>query len=258
MPDRLDAGALRGRTVLVQGGAGAVGNAAIQLARWADATVIATVSSTGEGAARGGGRRAHVINYREQDVVAEVRKIAPARGGRDRRGRRRAQRRDRPQVVGAARDGRGLRRRRRRPSRPVRPVMAPNIRWQFVLVYTLPTAAKAQRGRGRATRPPRRARSGSARRPACRCTTTRSSETAEAHQAVQDGAVGKVLVVTGTVSRGATGPAPVLRLRTAARVRHLPAPAPPHRDRRSAPDHRTDSTTRPRSRRCSPTAPRHE
>ena len=32
-------------TVLVQGGAGAVGNAAIQLARWSDATVITTVSS---------------------------------------------------------------------------------------------------------------------------------------------------------------------------------------------------------------------
>ena len=36
-PARLQPGALGGRTVLVAGGAGAVGNAAIQLARWAGA-----------------------------------------------------------------------------------------------------------------------------------------------------------------------------------------------------------------------------
>src|SRR6476661_7049174 len=45
VPDRLAPGGLTGLTVLVQGGAGAVGNAAIQLARWAGATVLATVSS---------------------------------------------------------------------------------------------------------------------------------------------------------------------------------------------------------------------
>ena len=57
LPDRLGPGSLDGRTVLVQGGAGAVGNAAIQLARWADATVIATVSSPDEGPAGRRGRR---------------------------------------------------------------------------------------------------------------------------------------------------------------------------------------------------------
>ena len=40
------------------------------------------------------------------------------------------------------------------------------------------------------------ARSGSARRPACRCTTTRWPQAAAAHQAVEDGAVGKVLIDT--------------------------------------------------------------
>src|SRR5215218_9127747 len=44
-PSRLSTKALEGRTVLVTGGAGAVGHAAIQLAVWAGATVIATVSS---------------------------------------------------------------------------------------------------------------------------------------------------------------------------------------------------------------------
>src|SRR5690349_11798183 len=41
---RVEPGSLAGRAVLVAGGAGAVGNAAIQLARWAGATVISTVS----------------------------------------------------------------------------------------------------------------------------------------------------------------------------------------------------------------------
>src|SRR5947209_10665508 len=48
-PSRLEPGALAGADVLVAGGAGAVGNAAIQLARWADATVIATISSDEKG-----------------------------------------------------------------------------------------------------------------------------------------------------------------------------------------------------------------
>ena len=43
-PERLTPGALAGTTVLVAGGAGAVGNAAIQVARWAGARVITTVS----------------------------------------------------------------------------------------------------------------------------------------------------------------------------------------------------------------------
>ena len=43
-PKRLHPGALTGKVVLVAGGAGAVGHAAIQLARWAGATVITTIS----------------------------------------------------------------------------------------------------------------------------------------------------------------------------------------------------------------------
>jgi len=76
-PERLALKALSGRTVLVQGGAGAVGNAAIQLARWAGATVIATVSSPEKARLAEAAGSTHVIDYRNQDVVAEVRKIAP-------------------------------------------------------------------------------------------------------------------------------------------------------------------------------------
>ncbi len=76
-PDRLAPGALAGRTVLVAGGAGAVGNAAIQLARWAGATVISTVSSADKAALATAAGAHHTVDYRETDVVAAVRALAP-------------------------------------------------------------------------------------------------------------------------------------------------------------------------------------
>lgn len=76
-PRRLGPGAMAGRTVLVQGGAGAVGHAAIQLAAWSDATVLTTVSSPEKAElARKAGAR-HVIDYRTEDVVARVCQLAP-------------------------------------------------------------------------------------------------------------------------------------------------------------------------------------
>jgi len=77
-PARLGPGTMAGRTVLVAGGAGAVGNAAIQLARWSDATVITTVSSPEKGHLAAHAGADHIVNYRQQDVVKEVRAIAPA------------------------------------------------------------------------------------------------------------------------------------------------------------------------------------
>jgi NADPH2:quinone reductase len=71
-PDRLAAGALAGTTVLVAGGAGAVGNAAIQLAKWAGATVLTTVSSAEKGALARAAGADTVINYREEDVAARI------------------------------------------------------------------------------------------------------------------------------------------------------------------------------------------
>ncbi|MBS2936374.1 NADPH:quinone reductase [Nocardioides sp. J2M5] len=76
-PSRLAPGALDGTTVLVAGGAGAVGNAAIQLARWAGATVITTVSGEEKGALATAAGAHHVVNYREGDLVEQVRAIAP-------------------------------------------------------------------------------------------------------------------------------------------------------------------------------------
>ena len=76
-PSRLAPGALAGRTVLVAGGAGAVGHAAIQLARWAGGQVVTTVSSEAKATlARAAGAH-HVVNYRESDAAAEILALAP-------------------------------------------------------------------------------------------------------------------------------------------------------------------------------------
>lgn len=76
-PARLAPGALEGKVVLVAGGAGAVGNAAVQLARWAGATVVTTISSDEKARlARAAGAQ-HTVNYREQDAEKEILAIAP-------------------------------------------------------------------------------------------------------------------------------------------------------------------------------------
>ncbi|MFF3663278.1 NADPH:quinone reductase [Streptomyces olivochromogenes] len=76
-PRRLRPGALDGRVVLAAGGAGAVGHSVIQLARWAGATVISTVSSPEKVRLATAAGAHHVLNYREGDPAAEIRKIAP-------------------------------------------------------------------------------------------------------------------------------------------------------------------------------------
>ncbi|TDU87534.1 NADPH2:quinone reductase [Kribbella voronezhensis] len=76
-PDRLAPGALEGKVVLVAGGAGAVGHAAIQLARWAGATVIATVSSEAKAAYPTAAGAQYVVNYRDADAAEQIRSHAP-------------------------------------------------------------------------------------------------------------------------------------------------------------------------------------
>jgi NADPH2:quinone reductase len=73
-------GAIQGRTVFVHGGGGGVGNPAIQLARWAGARVIATVSRPEQAeAARQAG--AHVVvNRKHQNVVEAVRAATNGQG----------------------------------------------------------------------------------------------------------------------------------------------------------------------------------
>ena len=78
---RLAPGTLTGQVVLVQGGAGAVGNAAVQLAAWSGATVISTVSSAEKAALATAAGAHHTVNYRAGDAEAAIRALAP--GGAD-------------------------------------------------------------------------------------------------------------------------------------------------------------------------------
>jgi NADPH:quinone reductase len=74
------AGPVQGKTLLVTGGAGAVGHYAVQLAAWAGAEVIATVSSSGKAERARAGGAAHVVNYRTEDVAARVAEITGGAG----------------------------------------------------------------------------------------------------------------------------------------------------------------------------------
>jgi NADPH2:quinone reductase len=76
-PARLAPGALAGRTVLVQGGAGAVGHAAIQLAAWAGATVLATVSSDAKAELASAAGAHHVLQYPDDALADRIRELAP-------------------------------------------------------------------------------------------------------------------------------------------------------------------------------------
>lgn len=144
-PTRLGPGTLTGRTVLVAGGAGAVGNAAIALARWSDATVLTTVSSPEKAtlAARAGAD--HVLDYTRQDVAAEVLRLFPqgvntvvevspaVNSELDAR----VVARHGSVAVYADNGGTAM-------ALPVRPLMVPNARWQFVLVYNAPDSWRAR------------------------------------------------------------------------------------------------------------------
>lgn len=76
-PTRLTPGSLADRIVLVAGGAGAVGHAAIQLARWAGARVITTVSTDEKAElARAAGADV-VLRYTAPDIVEQIQAAAP-------------------------------------------------------------------------------------------------------------------------------------------------------------------------------------
>jgi NADPH2:quinone reductase len=142
-PRRLTQNALSGQTVLVAGGAGAVGHAAIQLGRWAGARVIATVSGDEkERLARSAGAE-HVVYYRSPDAAADVLRLAPdgvnmivevapaANAALDA-----AVLAPNATVAAYATDGGG------EVGLAVRDLMGRNIRYRFVLVYTVPPEVK--------------------------------------------------------------------------------------------------------------------
>jgi len=73
-------GPVNGRTVLVTGGAGAVGHYAVQIARRQGALVVATVSSKekAQDALQGGAH--HAIDYRRPDAAEQIMAITDGRG----------------------------------------------------------------------------------------------------------------------------------------------------------------------------------
>jgi NADPH2:quinone reductase len=76
----LSDGSVAGQWVLVQGGAGAVGAVAVELARWSGARVIATVSSAEKARIARAAGADHVIDYRSEDVAARVMQITGGAG----------------------------------------------------------------------------------------------------------------------------------------------------------------------------------
>ena len=180
-------GPVDGKTVLVAGGAGAVGHFAIELARWAGARVVSTVSGPqkAELAARAGADL--VVNYTEPGTAGRIAAFAPAMdriievalganleldlalSGPD------------TVIVTYAADGED-------PVLPVRACMTANVTLRFVLLYGVLAAALRQAAaditsaleQGALTALPVH------RFPL--------EQVADAHDAVQQHAVGKVVV----------------------------------------------------------------
>lgn len=73
-------GPLTGKTVLVTGGAGRVGAYAVQLAKRAGATVIATVGSAGKAETVRGLGADHVLNYKTDNIAAAIQRLTSGEG----------------------------------------------------------------------------------------------------------------------------------------------------------------------------------
>lgn len=193
-PTQLSPGALDGRIVLVQGGAGAVGHAAIQLAVWAGATVIATVSTEAKAdLARAAGAQ-HVLRYPDDALADRILELAP--GGVD-------QIVEVSPAVNAALDVRVIANHGSiayyadnngdNLTIPVVASFAKNVRWQGLLLYTVGAAplASAAADISRALEDDALPVGAAAGLP---ITWFPLEATADAHDAVERGATGKVLI----------------------------------------------------------------
>ena len=192
-PRELAPGSLAGRTVLVAGGAGAVGHAAIQLAVWAGATVVSTVSSHEKAILAEAAGAHHVVDYRDQDVAEAIGALAP-RGvdivvevnpGANTELNTRVTANDATIAIYAD-----------SPAQlevPVRPSMMKNLRYQFLLTYTVPADVKNAAVRAVAAAAADGALPVGAEHglPIARFAL---ADTAAAHDAVENGLVGKALI----------------------------------------------------------------
>jgi len=139
-------GPIDGQTVLVAGGAGAVGHFAIELAKRAGARVASTVSGPqkAELAAKAGADL--VVNYREPDAADQIRSFAGAAGvdrvvevalGANLQLDLAVVARPDARIVCYAADGDD-------PVLPVRACMNANVELRFVLLYGVPAEALIQ------------------------------------------------------------------------------------------------------------------
>jgi NADPH2:quinone reductase len=191
---RLAPGALAGRTVLVQGGAGAVGNAAIQLATWAGATVIATVSSPEKAALARAAGAAHTVDYTEGHTAARILALAPE--GVDQIAEvAPAQNTELDREVAAlggtiaiyANNGGN------EMTLSVRATFSKNLRYQFVLLYTVAPELLAAAAED-ITAAIREGALGIGDERGLPLHRFPLEQTAAAHDAVEGGAIGKVLI----------------------------------------------------------------
>ena len=139
-------GPVDGKTVLVAGGAGAVGHFAIELGKRAGARVVSTVSGPQKAdlAAKGGADL--VVNYREPDAADQIRSFAGAAGvdrvvevalGANLQLDLAVVARPDARIVCYAADGDD-------PVLPVRACMNANVELRFVLLYGVPAEALIQ------------------------------------------------------------------------------------------------------------------
>jgi NADPH2:quinone reductase len=73
-------GEVTGKTILVTGGAGAVGHYAIQFAKYGGATVITTVSGADKAAHAKTAGADHIINYKKENVSEQILEITKGEG----------------------------------------------------------------------------------------------------------------------------------------------------------------------------------
>ena len=181
-------GPVAGKAVLVAGGAGSVGHFAIELAKYAGARVVTTVSGPEKAALAAKAGADLVVNYRDPNAIDQIREFAPvmdrvtevALGANLQLDL--AVSGPRTVVVTYAADGPD-------PVLPVRACMTANVALRFVLLYGVPEPAldaavaeiTAALSRGALTELPVH------RFPL--------SEIAAAHEAAENGVAGKVIVV---------------------------------------------------------------
>ncbi len=181
-------GPVDGKTILVAGGAGAVGHFAIELAKRAGARVVTTVSSPEKAALAQEAGADLVVNYRSPDAAEQIKGFGPvdrvievAPGANLQLDL--AVIRPLATIVTYAADGAD-------PVLPVRACMTANVTLKFVLLYGVPSAAVEQAGAditaalaaGELTGLP--------------VHKFPLAEIAAAHEAAESGTVGKVIVTS--------------------------------------------------------------